>query len=129
MIDRTQRLRKIMTSRTLDGLVCSLPVNVFMVSGYAPVIGNTLAIAGRDAAVTLLVPEDEKHLAAGAFNGPVQAFAGGSLEELKDLLQTQRDRSRTRRRTPGMRIRGGRVRASSRAAPAESYRTTGGRSV
>jgi hypothetical protein len=42
-------------------------------------IGNTLAIAGRDAAVTLLVPEDEKHLAAGAFNGPVNAFAAGLL--------------------------------------------------
>src|SRR5947209_4897003 len=91
MTDRTLRLSRILSSRRLDALVCSLPVNVFMVSGYTPVIGNTLAIAGPDKLLVMLVPEDEKHLAAEVFNGEIKTFAAGSLEDLDDLLQVQRE--------------------------------------
>ena len=57
--ERIERNRMAMKDEDLDALVCTLPMNVLLLSGFWPVIGTSAAIFTRDGKITLLVPEDE----------------------------------------------------------------------
>ena len=46
--ERLDRIKRALSSSQLDVLVCSLPMNVLMITGYWPVVGNSVAIATRD---------------------------------------------------------------------------------
>lgn len=71
-----------LTEERLDALVCSLPMNVLLLSGYWPVVGTGVALALPDGAVYLLVPEDEKELAAHGRADRIETFHPSSLDKL-----------------------------------------------
>lgn len=76
---RTQRL---LDEAGLDALVCTLPANVLLLTGYWPVVGTALAIAVRGGPTLLLAPADEQDLAEASGADEVHRYHPGSLEEI-----------------------------------------------
>jgi len=66
----------------MSALVCALPKNVLLLSGYWPVVGTSLVVAGREK-IILIVPEDERELAAGGWADEIVTFEPGSLNEIR----------------------------------------------
>lgn len=71
----------------MAGMVCGLPSNVLLLTGYFPVVGMSLAVATPDKTL-LLVPEDEKELADEGWADQVRSFEAASLQWIKPLLET-----------------------------------------
>lgn len=82
--DRIERNRRAIRGHGFDGLVCALPSNVLLLTGYFPVVGTSIAVA-TDERTLLLVPEDEQDLARRGWADEVHAFEAASLEWLKAL--------------------------------------------
>ncbi|MCL5962613.1 MAG: Xaa-Pro peptidase family protein [Chloroflexi bacterium] len=59
-----------MDADSIDVIICRLPHNVLMLSGYSPVLGDSFLVYPRLAEPTLIVPEAEEDLArtASPFN-------------------------------------------------------------
>ncbi len=85
--ERFERNRQILMEEGLDALICSLPINVLLLSGYWSVMGTSLAIFTKDGKLTLLVPEDELHLAEKGWADEIKTFAAGSLNELRSISE------------------------------------------
>lgn len=81
---RIERNRKAIENHKLDGLVCALPSQVLLLSGYFPVVGSSIAIATAEKTL-LLVPEDEKDLAGLGWADEVRPFESASLEWIKTI--------------------------------------------
>lgn len=81
--ERIVKVKEALAEAKLDALVCALPTNVLLLSGYWPIVGTSVAIATRDGRVVLLAPEDEKELAQAGGADELEAFEPGSLKELK----------------------------------------------
>jgi Xaa-Pro aminopeptidase len=88
---RIGRIQQGLEEADLDAVVCSLPTNVLLLSGYWPVVGTSLAVASRDGRVALIVPEDEQELAKRGWADQVRTFPSGSLDELKSASESVRD--------------------------------------
>jgi Xaa-Pro dipeptidase len=71
----------------LDGLVCSLPTNVLLLTGYWPVVGTSLAVVARDGPTVILAPEDERELAEAGGADRVQLFKPASLEKVESTAE------------------------------------------
>ncbi len=71
-------------------MVCGLPANVLMLSGYWPVVGSSLAIATKDGQIGLIAPEDERELAEKGWADELSTFQGGSLDEIKSAARAIR---------------------------------------
>jgi len=84
---RLQRARDVLRESDLDGLICRLPEDVLMLSGYWPMNGFGLLIFPTEGEPVLLAPEAEAHLAADAWVSDVRAFPWG-LVDSGDLLET-----------------------------------------
>jgi Xaa-Pro aminopeptidase len=80
---RNERIRQGLREANLDALVCSLPTNVLLLTGYWPVVGTAVAIATRDGPTIVLAPQDECDLAERSGADEVRAFQTGSLEEIR----------------------------------------------
>ncbi len=80
--DRLTRIRHALDAQSLDAVVCTLPANVRMTTGYWPVIGNAVAVATSEGAVGLLAPEDEVEVASNSWADVFEPFTGGSLHTL-----------------------------------------------
>jgi Xaa-Pro aminopeptidase len=76
--ERIGRICDALRQASLDALVCTLPENVLLVSGYWPVVGNAIAVARSDGFVGLLAPEDEREMAADGWADEVRRFEGGA---------------------------------------------------
>ena len=88
--ERINRIRETLERSNMDALICALPTNVLLVSGYWPVIGTSIAVITRNGLVHLLAPDDEAELARESWADVVETFSMGSLAELKtaiDVLQ------------------------------------------
>ena len=83
--ERIERIEHALRGAGLDALVCALPSNVLLLSGYWPVVGSSLAVVTRDGAVGLVVPEDELDLTSRAWPDERETFASGSLDRLLPL--------------------------------------------
>ena len=82
----TERIRRItgaLERANIDALVCALPANVLLVSGYWPVIGTSVAVITRAGFVYVLAPNDEAELAHASYADVVETFAFGSLSDLR----------------------------------------------
>jgi Xaa-Pro dipeptidase len=88
---RIERIQDALRLAELDALVCTLPTNVLMLSGYWPVIGSALVVASRDGNVTVLAPNDERDLAEAGWAAKVSTFHAGSLTSLARPAQAIRD--------------------------------------
>ena len=62
--ERIALVRQALIDAGLDALVCSLPSDVLLLSGYWPVVGTAIVIVTRDAGVAVVAPADEEELAA-----------------------------------------------------------------
>src|SRR5438874_1570054 len=83
---KTERLHRIqiaLVQHNCAALVCSLNLNVLMVSGYWPVTGPAVAIVTAEPRLYLLVPDDEKRLAALGWADKVYSYSPASLAVLK----------------------------------------------
>lgn len=85
--ERAGRIRQALRAHCIDMLVCALPANVLMMSGYAPVVGTGIAMAIADGPLRLLVPEDEKDLTACGWADEVHTFRPGALDEIEPVEQ------------------------------------------
>ena len=80
--ERADRIQSALRKNQWDLLVCALPKNVLLLSGYWPVVGTGVAVASVDGEVLLLVPEDEEELAKVGWADEVRTFKPGSLDKL-----------------------------------------------
>ncbi len=80
--ERVNRIRDALRENRWDLIVCALPMNVLLLTGYWPVVGTGVAVASADGRITLLIPEDEEDLAKRGWADEVRSFRPGSLETL-----------------------------------------------
>jgi Xaa-Pro aminopeptidase len=85
--ERRERVRAALRDEKLDAVICALPVYVLLVSGYWPVIGNSLVVATRDGARVLLVPEDEKELAEQGDADQVTTYQPSTLKKIQTVAE------------------------------------------
>jgi Xaa-Pro dipeptidase len=85
-MERVRRIRVSLEEKRIDALVCALPSNVLLLSGYWPVVGPSVAIATRDGEIILIVPKDEKSLAKNGWADEVLTFSHGSLEKISNAI-------------------------------------------
>ena len=88
--ERIKRIIDALERSNIDALVCALPTNVLLVSGYWPVIGTSIAVTTRTGFVHLLAPNDEAELARGSWADVVEAVPFGSLTEIRTAVETLR---------------------------------------
>ncbi len=84
---RIASLQDALRTAGLDALVCSLPANVLLASGYWPVVGTSLAVVARDGPVVVLAPEDEGELAQAGGADEVRTFRAGSLDKVESTAE------------------------------------------
>jgi Xaa-Pro aminopeptidase len=89
--ERIERISKALDQANLDALVCALPTNVLLLSGYWSVVGTAVAIALRDGSVQILAPEDEEDLARHGWADEVHTFSPGSLTKLQSVSDAARE--------------------------------------
>jgi Xaa-Pro aminopeptidase len=89
--DRLTRVREAISANRWDALICTLPSNVRLLSGYWPVIGSAVAIATREGAVAVLAPEGEEILAERGWADVVLTFRPGSLDAVASTLECVRE--------------------------------------
>jgi len=85
--ERIERVRQALRSTGIDALVCALPSNVLLLSGYWPVVGTSVAVATSEGGVGLVVPADEQDLAAVGWADVVERFTPASLESIGPLTE------------------------------------------
>ena len=81
--------RQVIRSHNLDAVVCALPANVRLLSGYCPVVGDSIVIATPESTI-LVVPSDEEQLAHSGWADEVRTFEDGSLKKIETLLEAVR---------------------------------------
>jgi len=89
--DRTRLLVAALEKAKIDLLVCHLPINVLLTSGYWPIIGASLSLLTQEGEVLLIVPEDEKDFARESWADRVITFNPASLNELKTIPDAVRE--------------------------------------
>lgn len=82
--ERLRRLKSAMAECGLSALVCVRNLDVLLVSGFWPVIGNGVAIVTDESKVFLVVPEDARELAGRGWADRVETYRLGSLDRLED---------------------------------------------
>jgi len=80
--ERIGCLRECLSANKWDALVCALPSNVLLVSGYWPIIGTGVAVVSLEGEVNLLIPDDERELGAQSWAHQVHTFHPGSLDAI-----------------------------------------------
>lgn len=89
--ERIERISQALQDDGLDALVCTLPTNVLLLSGYWPVVGTAVAVAIRAGRIAVLAPEDERDLATAGWAAQVQTYEPGSLTHLTGPADAVRD--------------------------------------
>jgi Xaa-Pro aminopeptidase len=86
-LERIERIELGLREAGLDALVCALPSNVLLLSGYWPVVGTSVAVATRDGTVGLVVPADEQDLAKAGWADVMEVMPPASLAELTPMVE------------------------------------------
>ncbi|MEO8726402.1 MAG: Xaa-Pro peptidase family protein [Acidobacteriaceae bacterium] len=111
--ERLARVREALKVANLDGIVCSLPRNVLMLTSYWPVIGTSVALVNAAGDTHLIVPEDEAALAEPC-GIPLSTFQPGKLETL--VIASEQLRSPLQSALQGLGLSGGRLGSDGGAA-------------
>lgn len=82
VLNRGEQLAKQLQEAEIDALVCALPKNVLLLSGYWPVVGTGIAVAAANGDVHLIVPEDEKKFAESSCASTIETFSPASLDRI-----------------------------------------------
>ena len=83
--ERKSRIQQALAEANLDAVICALPSDVLLLTGYWPVIGASVAICFREGPTILLVPEDEKEIAEDGFADSIVTFAAETLEDMQSI--------------------------------------------
>jgi Xaa-Pro aminopeptidase len=87
---RRYMIRRALAMNGLNGLVCALPANVLMLTGYWPVVGCSLALVNREGRTAILAPDDEGEFAKDGRADVVRLFEAGSLDEIRSTIEIVR---------------------------------------
>jgi Xaa-Pro dipeptidase len=79
---RDEEIQRAMEQTNWDLLACSMPSNVLLLSGYWPAAGYSLALAGRDGRIVLIVPEGEDAVAEHSCADEVATYSPIPLDRL-----------------------------------------------
>jgi Xaa-Pro aminopeptidase len=85
--ERHSRVISMLREEKLDALICSAPTQVLLLTGYWPVIGNSIAVFTVDGEVRVLLPEDEHEIASHSSNAVLTDFH----PELLHILTTPKE--------------------------------------
>jgi Xaa-Pro dipeptidase len=85
--ERQSRVQEALREAKLAAVVCSLPSDVLLLTGYWPVVGTSIAICVCDGPTVLLVPEDEDELAQGGFADSIKTFVPETLKETRTISE------------------------------------------
>jgi Xaa-Pro dipeptidase len=83
---REDGLRVALAAASLDALVCRLPENVLLLTGYWPMNGASFAWLPATGDPVLIVPRGEHEWAAAGRWGDIRTFASGGVADI-DLLE------------------------------------------
>lgn len=83
--ERVERIRQSLTENEFDAVICALPANVLLLTGYYPVVGTALAIAAKDGQIVVVAPKDEKDLAENGWADEILTFEFGSLTKIESI--------------------------------------------
>jgi Xaa-Pro aminopeptidase len=89
-VERIKSIVDALEQKQIDVLVCALPSNVLLLSGYWPVLGTTIAVVTRNGFVQVLAPDDEEIFAQIGWADVIETFSVGSLKELKTTIEVLR---------------------------------------
>ncbi len=90
---RTQRIVDMFSSQGADfhAIICRMPQNVVMLTGYQPILGNTFCIvtlnAARQVEFRLAVPQDEQDLVPPGTAVEVVTFAEETMDYIGNTIQ------------------------------------------
>jgi Xaa-Pro aminopeptidase len=79
---RDELIRQALEQTNWDLLVCAMPSNVLLLSGYWPAVGYSVALATRDGQIGLVVPDDEDDLAEQSWVDEVATYAPTPMDRL-----------------------------------------------
>lgn len=108
-MERVARVTDTLREAGCDALVCALPANVLLLTGYWPVIGSAVALVTRDGRVALLAPADERDLAESGWADDLHTFEPGGLERLRGVASAAAEPLAGLTRALGLAGVGGRV--------------------
>ncbi len=83
---RASRVIEMFTRRGADfhALICRMPQNVVMLTGYQPILGNSFCIVSlnsdKEVEIRLVVPKDEEDLVPPAAAIEVKTFAEETMD-------------------------------------------------
>jgi Xaa-Pro aminopeptidase len=86
--ERVSRIVAGLERHGLEAVVCSLPSNVLLLTGYWPVVGTAIAVASRRGQVGLVAPSDERELTEAGWADEIHFFESGSIEEIRSISAT-----------------------------------------
>jgi Xaa-Pro aminopeptidase len=79
---RGELIRRTLQRTNWDLLVCVMPANVLLLSGYWPAVAHSLALATRDGQFALVVPDDDGELAEQSWVDHVRTYAPARIDQL-----------------------------------------------
>ena len=81
-IERMDRVAAALREQGLDALLCAVPSHVLLLTGYWPVMANTVAVFTANKAIHLILPKDEEELAERTSAAKRTSFQPGSLSQI-----------------------------------------------
>jgi Xaa-Pro aminopeptidase len=84
-VERIAALRAELEASGLDGLICALPSNVLLLSGYWPVVGTAVALIGTEDPVVVVAPRDEYDFAEAGWAHEIIPLEKGDLDTLTSI--------------------------------------------
>jgi Xaa-Pro dipeptidase len=79
-LERIERTRKAMQDQKFDALVCRLPENIVMLTGYWPMNGFAFLVFPADKAPVLIAPVPEEELAQEGWVADIRTFKWGLVD-------------------------------------------------
>ncbi len=87
---RTEHVRSEITSAGLDALLCQVSSNVLMLTGYAPVLGQSFVLFPAKGDPTLIVPSAEEALARQGWCADLRTYENATLSQYRSVLDAVR---------------------------------------
>jgi Xaa-Pro aminopeptidase len=79
-----------MESAGLDAIICGMPPYVLMLTGYWPVVGQSIAVATSEGKVGILAPKDEEEFARDGWADELEFFESPKAGGVIDLVEAMR---------------------------------------
>ncbi len=85
---RLEMVRQKMQETGMDAMLCRLPQNVRMLTGYAPVLGNSFVLFPMEGDPVLIVPKSEEEMAREGWVADVRPFETTTLRHIGTVAET-----------------------------------------